>query len=185
MITYNDLYELLRKEKYSETLQVLPKNFLADFSDFLHDSKNDSQESDLFQEHIAKAKKQLENAISLFKELMLRRKKKLLSLVFIAAETGIMKRDYENMVDIEREVFDILVKTFEDADKKVFNLVNGKKGQADSVNKMIIFNQEVEQFVDMFGNVVGPFHVGELANLDGPVCEILVGGGKARFVDER
>ena len=51
-------------------------------------------------------------------------------------------------------------------------------------NKMILFNQNVEQFVDMTGNLVGPFVSGELANLDSQVSEILVQGGKARFMDE-
>ena len=32
MISYNDIYEILRKEKYSEVLQQLPKNFIEDFS---------------------------------------------------------------------------------------------------------------------------------------------------------
>jgi hypothetical protein len=49
---------------------------------------------------------------------------------------------------------------------------------------MVIFNQNVEQFVDLFGNAVGPFTSGELANLENEVAEILVSGGKAAFVDD-
>ena len=51
-------------------------------------------------------------------------------------------------------------------------------------NRMIIFNQNVGQFVDLFGNTAGPFASGELANLENEVAEILVSGGKAAFVDE-
>ena len=112
MLNYNDLYEILRKEKYGETLQSLPKNFVAEFSDYLNERKGDSsQESDLFLDNIAKSKKQLENSIALFKGLILRRKKKLLNLVFVAAETGIMKKDYESMFDFEKKIFDNLVKS--------------------------------------------------------------------------
>ena len=93
---YNDLYELLRKEKYSENLQQLPKNFILEVSVFLNGLKSDStKEDDLFTDSALKSKKQLENSIAIFKEMILRRKKKLLNLVFVAAETGIMKRDYE------------------------------------------------------------------------------------------
>ena len=32
MITYNELYEALRKEKYSDQLQLLPKSFIKNCS---------------------------------------------------------------------------------------------------------------------------------------------------------
>jgi len=115
----------------------------------------------------------------------LRRKKKLLNLVFVAAETGIMKRDYENMMPFERDVFDKIVKAFEEGDKSLARVMNGKKeGEEADKMKLILFNQNIEQFVDMSGNVIGPFVSGELANLEGQVSEILVSGGKASFIDE-
>ncbi len=185
MINYNDLYELLRKERYSETLQSMPKNFLEDFSDYLHDKKDATSEvSDLFLENIAKSKKQLENALAIFKELMLRRKKKLLNLVFVAAETGIMKRDYENMLSFEKDMFDKFVKAFEDGDKEIGRLFNGQKTKEEVKSKMVLFTQSVEQFVDMSGGIIGPFNNGDLAHLDSMVCDILVQSGKARYVDE-
>jgi len=185
MITYNDLYELLRKEKFSETLQLLPKNFLQDVSEYLADKKEQSaMDSSLFSDSVAKTKKQLENSIAIFKELTLRRKKKLLNLVFVAAETGIMKRDYENMLAMERELFEKMVKSFEESEKELSNVFIHKKSDEQKKLRMIIFNQDIEQFVDLFGNTLGPFASGELANLGSDVAEIFVSGGKASFVDE-
>ncbi|MEK6850248.1 MAG: hypothetical protein AABX85_01600 [Nanoarchaeota archaeon] len=186
MLTYNDLYELLRKEKYGENLQQLPKNFVDDVTEYLNDRKDQSfSGGDLFADSVAKSKKQLENSIAIFKELILRRKKKLLNLVFVAAETGIMKRDYENMLNFEREVFDKLVKAFEDGDKVLSKTLNTRKDDPlIDKKKMILFNQNVEQFIDMSGNLIGPFNSGDLANLDVQVSEILVSGGKAQFMDE-
>ena len=185
MLTYNDLYEILRKEKFSEGLQTLPKNFLEDTSEYLSDKKEQSsKEGDLFADSIAKTKKQLENSIAIFKELMLRRKKKLLNLVFVAAETGIMKRDYENMLPFERELFEKMVKAFEESDKQLLGIFNSKKSEEARKHRMIIFNQDVEQFVDLSGNLAGPFASGELVNLENSVAEILVSSGKANFVDE-
>ena len=182
MLTYNELYEILRKEKYSEILQQLSKNLLIDFSDYLKELRTKiSEENDLFSTG-SHAKKQLENSISLFKGLVLRRKKKLLNLVFIAAETGIMKKDYENMLDFEKKVFDDLIKSLENGDKDLSKMLNGEREKQD--NKMIILNENVEQFVDMNGKVVGPFGKGELINLDFKICDILVSVGKARFVEE-
>ena len=35
MITFSDIYESMRKEKYSEQLQLLPKKFLVEVADYL------------------------------------------------------------------------------------------------------------------------------------------------------
>lgn len=184
MLTYNDLYELLRKEKFSEALQALQKDFLTEVSEYFAEKREQSAMSnDLFADSVAKTKKQLENSIAIFKELMFRRKKKLLNLVFVAAETGIMKRDYENMLPLERELFEKMVKSFEESEKELSRVFFSKKTDGKKEHRMIIFNQAVEQFVDLLGNATGPFTSGELANLDSEVAEILVSGGKASFVD--
>jgi len=182
MISYNDLYEILRKEKYAEAMQLLPKGFVEDVSIFLGEMRVENKEEDLFQDNVLKSKKQLENSIGIFKELMRIRKKKLLSLVFVATETGIMKRDYENMLAVERELFDKMVKAFEEGDKEVAKLMSGKKDKVEK-NRMILFNQNVEQFVGMKGEVVGPFASGALANLDMEIANLFVSGGKASYVD--
>lgn len=184
MISYNDLYEILRKEKYSEILQALPKNFVEEFSEYLNDMKETSKgDQELFADSVVKSRKQRENAIVIFKELMLRRKKKLLNLVFVAAETGIMKRDYESMLEYEKKAFDKLVKAFEEGDKDLSSILNGQKGEEIKM-KMVIFSQNVQQFVDHSGEVIGPYAKGEMANLDSEVSKILVSSGKANFVDE-
>ncbi len=186
MLNYNDLYEILRKEKYSEGLQQIDKNFLCDVVDYLKELREKaSGESDLFADSIFQSKKQLENSIAIFRGLILRRKKKLLNLVFVAAETGIMKKDYENMFDFEKKIFDNFVKAFEEGDKELFGILNGKKEGDGDGQKMIIFNENVEEFVDMGGKSIGPFGKGDLVNLDSRVCDVLVGGGKATFVDEK
>ena len=69
MITYNDLYETLRKERYSEQLQPLTKKFISGVSSYIVEKKKlASQGGDFFSDEVAKVKKQLENANSIFKE---------------------------------------------------------------------------------------------------------------------
>lgn len=182
MLTYNDIYEALRKEKYSEQLQLMPKNFIAEIVDYLNEKKiMTEKKEDMFSDAIVKSKKQFENAVSIFKEIMLRRKKKLLNLAFIAKETGISKRDFENMLDFEKEMFDEIVKSLEDADKKTSDLLNGKEEK--KANIMISFKENVEEFLDLGGEMIGPFEKGELANLPEEIVKILVGAGKAEMVE--
>jgi DNA replication initiation complex subunit (GINS family) len=185
MITYNDIYELLRKEKYSEQLQPLPQKFIEEFSTYLSEKTHaDKQHQDLFAETSAKSKKQLENSISIFKELILRRKKKILNLVFVATETGIMKRDFENMLPLEKQTFDKLTKAFEENNKELNKLINNKPSTEKPKNKLIIFTQDTEEFIDHEGKTIGPFKSGDLANINNQIADILIQGEKARLVDE-
>lgn len=185
MVGYNELYEILRKEKYSEQLQNLSKRLIEEFKEYLEENKQtSSSEGDIFSDSAAKSKKQLENAISLFRELMLKRKRKILNLVFVAAETGIMKRDYENMLKVEKDVFENLVKAFEQGDKEISKILSGEKTKKEEKNKMIIFNEKIDPFVDHTGSTIGPFKSGQLANLKSDIAQIFIQGGKAKLVDE-
>src|SRR4030043_1147421 len=125
MITYNDIYEAARKERYSDQLQQLPKNFVSEVADYLKEKKEiSSKQDDVFSDVIIKVKKQLENATTLFKELIIRRRKKILNLVLIATETGISKQDFENMLAIEKELFEELMSCMDASEKKLNELVD-------------------------------------------------------------
>lgn len=184
MIAYNDLYEVLRKERYSEQLQPLAKNFIVQVAEYFRDKKEmSSKETDMFSEAIVKAKKQYENAVAIFKELILRRKKKLLDLAFIAIETGISKRDFDNMMTFEKEIFDKLMKALEKGDKDIDDQLKGQK-DTEKKNKMIVFIKDTEEFLDMKGEKIGPFKIGNIVNVAQEIANILIIDGKAEGVDE-
>lgn len=188
MIVYNDIYDALRKERYSEQLQLLPKRFIADVAEYLGDKKKlASQQGDLFSDEILKVQKQLENAHSIFKELMLLRKKKLLGLVFVASETGISKRDFENMMDFEKELFDKIIAGVEEGDRNLkMQLLNGNGSEENKENqlKTILFLEDIEALVGMDGNPIGPFRKNEIVNLSKQIADIFIGDKKAEAVIE-
>ncbi len=185
MITYNDLYDTLRRERYSEQLQPIPKNLVKEVAAYLKDKKEiANKESDDFSETVLKTKKQFENSIAIFKELMLRRKKKILELAFVAAETGISKRDFENMLAIEKEVFDEIMKSLEKGDKKIAELLKESGGEEQiSKNKMIVFSKDAEEFLDLEGNTLGPFKKGDVANFAEEIANILIVDKKAEAIE--
>jgi DNA replication initiation complex subunit (GINS family) len=187
MITYNELYDALRKERYSEPLQQLTKNFVKDFAIYLKEKKEilDSKDDD-FSDSIMKTKKQVENSVAIFKELILRRKKKLLELAFVAAETGISKRDFENMLNFEKESFEGIMKLLEKGDKKIAEMLKGisQEGEEKSKNKMIVFISETEEFLDLEGNKLGPFKKGDVANISEEIANILIIDEKAEAISE-
>jgi len=184
MITYNDLNEALRKEKYSEQLQPLQKSFVKEVALYLKEKEEISKkEDDIFSDNVKKTKKQLENAVSIFKELLLRRKKKLLELAFVSAETGISKRDFENMLPSEKDSFDKIMKALNEGDKEVEKLLNGQDEVSDK-NKLIIFKKDTEEFLDLEGNKLGPFKSGDIINLSQEIANILILDNKADPVEE-
>jgi DNA replication initiation complex subunit (GINS family) len=184
MITYNEIYEAARKERYSEQLQKLPKKFVQDVAEYLKSKRDISQkEDDLFSDVIIKTKKQLENAVTLFKELMLRRRKKILNLVLIAAETGISKQDFDNMLDFERELFEELIKCIDVSDKKLNKILNSEK-EEEKKNEFIMFKEDIEEFVDLEGEKMGPYEKGQMANIPKEIAKILIEGGRAEIVED-
>ncbi len=184
MITYNELYDALRKERYSEQLQPIPKNFIKEVSAYLNDKKEiANKKNDDFSDTILKTKKQFENSIAIFGELMLRRKKKILELAFVAAETGISKRDFENMLAIEKETFDSIMKSLEKSNKKISEILKGIDDEK-PLNKMVVFIEDADEFLDLNGTILGPFKKGDVANVSEEIANILVVDKKAEPIDE-
>ena len=187
MITYNEIYEAAKKERYSEQLQKLSKTIVEDFAEYIKEKKEivskSEVEGEVFSDSVIKTKKQIESAITFFKELIRRRKKKILDLVMIASETGISKQDFENMLPFEKELFENLMKCVESSDSILNGILNGKK-QEEQKNELVIFKQDVEEFLDMNGEKMGPFKEGDIANIPKEVAKILIEDGKAEIISE-
>jgi DNA replication initiation complex subunit (GINS family) len=183
MITYNDIYEASRKERYAEQLQPIPKNFVSEVASYLNEKREiASKDNDVFSDVIVKTKKQLENAITLFKELLLRRKKKILNLVLVASETGISKQDFENMLPFEKALFEEFMKSVDLSDKILNGMLNGKSEE--KKNELVVFKEYSEEFIGLEGEKMGPYEKGQIANIPKEIAKILVEGNKAELVEE-
>lgn len=184
MITYNDIYEAARKERYSEQLQKLSRNFIQNVAAYLGEKKSLAmKDDDVFSDMALKTKKQLENAITLFKELMVRRRKKIFNLILVAAETGISKQDFDNMLEFERGLFDEVMKCVDTSDKSLNNILNGQKQLQTQKNDLVLFLDSVEEFVDMEGEKMGPFEKGQIANIPIEIVDILIADKKCERIE--
>ncbi len=184
MMTYEEIYNLLRKEKYSEQLQDMPRNFLNEVANYLKEKRGIVvKESDMFSEVIVKTKKQLDNSVAVIKELMLRRKKKILNLAFVAAETGVSKKDFENLLPHENALFETVVEHLEEVDKTISKALNGIQDDVPQ-NKIVKFNVDVSPFLDEEGNTLGPYKKGDIVSLPENICKILTGDNKAEIIYE-
>jgi len=180
MITYKDIYEAAKKERYSESLQPISKSFVKDVAKYMKEKREAaSKEGDVFSDVLLKTKKQLENAITLFQELLRRRRKKILNLVLIASETGISKQDFDNMLLIEKGLFEELMRCIEGSDKRLNELLNGAQEDGTQNNELVVFLEEVDEFLASDGEKYGPFEVGQFANLPKPISKIFLEDGVA------
>ena len=155
--------------------------FIDDVSEYINEKKQVAlkQDSD-FSEVITKTKKQLENAITLFKEFIIRRRKKILDLVLVASETGISKKDFDNMFPFEKELFEDLMKTITVSEKKVNDILHGKV----ETKKLetVVFREDVGEFMDLNGDKIGGFEKGQRVSIPSEIAKILVEDGKADLV---
>ncbi len=179
MIGYTEIYEALRKERYSEQLQQLPKNFFHQFGKYVREKRKQLNKKDeQFSDTLAKVKKQLENAMMIMKDLRLRREKKILYLAMLASQTGIAKKDAENMLEHEKELFNIVIKKLSENKEKFTDVLNGNK-EKKKENLLIRFKGSVSPFLDEKGSRLGPFKKGDVANLPRKIASILIQSKKA------
>ena len=184
MLTFSDIYEAMRKEKYAENLQLLPSKFLLEVNQYFEDKKNFLKgEKDLFSDLAIKNKKKLDNAMSSFRDLLRIRKKKILNLAFVASEVGIGKKDFENLMSFEKDLFESLVKALEKADE---NLTSDMSGSVKNERRhsLVRFLEDVSEFLGSDGSEVGPFKKGEIANLESEIVSILESSGKVENIDD-
>lgn len=184
MITFSDLYEAMRKEKYSEQLQNFPKKFLVDVSEYFREKREFlSKEDDLFSDMAMKNKKKLENALSSFRDLLRLRKRKILNLAFVASEVGISKKDFENLFSFEKDLFEEVVKTLERAEKNMTADMSGAQ-KDERKHQLVRFLEDVPEFLGADGNEAGPFEKGEVANLEAEIAEILQKDKRVEILEE-
>lgn len=185
MITYKDIYEAAKKERYTENLQPISKSFVKDVAKYLKEKREAALKDDnVFSDMLVKTKKQLENAVTLFNELLRRRRKKILNLVLIASETGISKQDFENMLLVEKSLFEDLMECIETSDKKLNELLSGKKSDESSGNLLVAFSEEASEFVAPSGEKFGPYGKGEFVNIPRDIANIFVEDGKAVVMEK-
>lgn len=90
-ITYETLFEILRREKSHEDLQQLHETFFDDVLDYLKDKTrmvNSNKEGIFAEDEMEKARNQLSNLKKMLRELYERREKKIISMALNKSRTN-------------------------------------------------------------------------------------------------
>ena len=87
------------------------------------------------------------------------------------------------MLIIEKELFEELMKCIDFSDKELNESLNGKKEEKQE-NELVVFKTDVEEFVDLTGEKMGPFEKGQIANIPRKIASILIEDGKAEIIEK-
>ena len=163
---------------------MLPKKFLMDVAEYFREKKEFlKKEDDLFSDMVIKNKKKLENAVSSFRDLLRIRKKKILNLAFVASQTGISKKNFENLLGFEKDLFEELVKSLERAEENQAADMSGS-AKNERKHRLVRFLEDVPEFLGFDGSDVGPFKKEEIANLENEIVEILSKDKRVEIIDD-
>lgn len=111
---YEDIYEILRNEKFSSDLQKLTKEDLRKIKEYFKEktkaTEGQNQSTNLFASHNrAKTQLELDNAGRVIKDLLEKRERKLINRSVFNSRVDNSMRDTSNMLEIEEELYDQLV----------------------------------------------------------------------------
>ncbi len=195
-ITYETIYELLRKEKYEPELQPLPQTFFNDIIEYLKEKQAilDSQKAQksIFSKETEKTEKQIQNIKRIIREIYERRENKIIQLALFSSRTDI-NQEYQNMLLEEQEFFNLLLKLLNTYRSGIlYNLINLKiplisapkdiKTENKEKSKLVRFLHPVPKFMGEDLNIYGPFNEEDMANLPYKAAQILINKKRAQEI---
>lgn len=187
-ITYETIYELLRKEKYETELQPLPQTFFSNVIEYLGEKQTilESQKSQnsIFSKETEKTEKQIQNVKRILKELYEKRENKIIQLTLFSSRTN-LSHEYQNMLPEEQEFFNSLLKLLDNYRTGILdNILNLKfpvlsppkdiKTENKETSKLIRFIHPVPKFVGEDLKIYGPFSEEDIANIPARAAQILI-----------
>ncbi|MBI2101887.1 hypothetical protein HYT53_04730 [Candidatus Woesearchaeota archaeon] len=205
VITYETLFELLKREKERTDLQKLEPTFFSDTIAYIKDKKKiiEAKSDSVFAvEERKKTERQLENIYKILKELYERREKKIISIALDRSRTKSSLIDTSALLKEEKVVFDALASLLDNyRDAILYSVLNEKMPfmqQAEikpkeefrpaielkKPTRLLRFTSHVPKFVGTELEEYGPFGEEDIANLPSEIADVLIGRGKAEEIRE-
>lgn len=202
IITYESLYELLRREKYRPELQKLDSDFYKNAMNYLKEKQaildsQETRESIFAANGVEKTKTQLRNIQKILKEIYEKREAKVIQLALFNSRSSSLVFNESSLLPEEQAIFgsvrDVLSRFREGI---LFNILSSTPPSlpvqkekplktTDEINKVepsiprIRILAELPEFVGPDMNVYGPFEQGQVVGLPKEVSDILVMNSQA------
>lgn len=201
IITYEKLYDILRKEKYSQELQKIEKDFLKSLVKYLKEKEAIAEaqrgKESIFAAEAESTQKQVQNIKKLIKELYEKREYKIMQLAIFASRIGDKELpqallpeerplflDMLNTLSAYREsiVQNMLEKKLPTTPDQPQTIKRDEKATFSSENKVVRFMHAVPKFVANDMNTYGPFEEEDTAILPGKAANVLIDKKRAEEI---
>lgn len=213
-ITYETLFELLRREKERSELQKLDSSFFNNVLRYLRDKHNiiNKQQTDLFSaEEKRKTESQLENVKRIIRELYDKREKKIVAMAIDKSKNRSSIMDNSVFLREEKELFDNVIKVLNMGRENILsNVLNLKEpvpletlniGKGEGISrgaskllnttegkkkdtKLVRFLNAVPKFVGRELEEYGPFEEEDIASLPLEIADVLIKKGRVEEISE-
>jgi|SRR3989344_1699273 len=191
IITYEVLYDILRREKTRQEIQKLDDNFFDDIKKYIENKssilKDLKTKSSIFaQKEIEKTEKELINIKKIVKDIYEKRESKITQLALSSAITNKMQ-DISGLLHQEKTIFDGLIKFLKESREGLLRdlLEEDKpkviKSEQESIKTVRIL-QPIPRFVGDDLEEYGPFEEEYIASLPIKVVEFLIKNSKAEKI---
>ncbi len=195
IITYETLYEFLRREKTRPELQQLEPTFYKELITYIQEKnailKSQETKDSIFAPIEAKkTKKQIEQVHKVLKELYEKRESKIVQIALLASRTE--QNNTPSMLQEEAELYKDLIIILNNARLGILrNLLSGNlpkkekpkdiKSQniAENKNKLIKITKAIPKFLGKDMQVYGPLEKEDVVNIDEEIAELLIKKEKA------
>ena len=199
VITYDTLFDLLKREKERTDLQKLEPTFYNDVVIYLRNKTNDQN---IF------SSRQIENLTKILKEMYERREKKIISMAFDKSRTQSNLVDTSNLLHEERVIFESIVGLLDHFRKNILGSIlsekepllnmhllsqkREEKSQSDfktalelhNDTKLVRFLHAVPKFVGTELEEYGPFQEEDVAKLPAELADVLISKGRVEEIKE-
>jgi len=207
-ITYETLFELLRREKERSELQKLDPSFFNNILRYLKDKQAilDKQQGDLASvEEKKKTQEQQENVRKIIKDLYSKREKKIVGMAIDKSKNKSAIVDNSVFLKEERELFDNVVKILDSGRENILSNViemkdpvalggvEQKTNLGEAVHKeelpkkdtkLVRFLSAVPKFVGKELEEYGPFEEEDIASLPIEIATVLINKGRVEEISE-
>lgn len=196
IITYETIYEILRKEKHEPDIQKLSESFFQEVITYLKEKQaivdTQKKQDSIFSNEIEKTEKQIINIKKILKELYEKRENKIIQLSLFNSRTN-QSIDNSSLLPEEQELFNTLIKNLNLYRNGILSrLINTKlpkiikpkdiKIKNDDSTTLIRFLHPVPKFLGEDLKVYGPFLDQDIANIPSRAAQVLLNKKRAQEI---
>lgn len=197
IITYENLYEILRREKYRTELQKIDETFYHDVVKYLQEKTAilDSQakkDSIFASTELEKTQTQLKNVLKILKELYEKRENKIIQFALFCSRSK-NAQDTSTMLPEEFALYANIKETLDNSREGILtNLLQNKmpsieqeypkdlKGEEKTDSLFIQLLKDIPEFVGPDLSVYGPFKAGDKQHIPKIIAQMLIDTEQAK-----